>query len=306
MSLASLPAISYRTLDSSATLQALDQACRSWGAFVLTDSPLDVKHNSPLLTETARFFHSPPNFKHTVSRTKENPCGFYDAELTANTRDRKEIYDYSPEECSDDDFPWPSGMDVFREVVQRHYALCEDVAMTLLVAVSRNLGAPAEQLAGHFRPQHTSFLRLNYYPLVHDENTGPLGVNRHTDAGALTLLIQDEQAGLEVYRDGSWHAVGGESLVVNIGDVVQVWSNDRYVAPPHRVIASQGKERFSAPFFLNPHFDCVYEPLESLVDTDNPPVYKPISWAEFRGLRAAGDYADYGEEVQIHQYRIQR
>jgi isopenicillin N synthase-like dioxygenase len=81
-----------------------------------------------------------------------------------------------------------------------------------------------------------------------------------------------------------------------------VWSNDRYRAALHRVRASAGTERFSAPFFLNPSFEARYEPLPTMIDVEHPARYRAIPWGEFRMRRAAGDYADVGEEVQIHHY----
>jgi hypothetical protein len=95
--------------------------------------------------------------------------------------------------------------------------------------------------------------------------------------------------------------------VINIGDIVQVWSNDRYRAALHRVRASEGCERYSAPFFFNPAYDTTYAPLPTTLDSrTSVPLYRPIRWAEFRALRAAGDYADCGDEVQTHNYRINR
>jgi isopenicillin N synthase-like dioxygenase len=134
--------------------------------------------------------------------------------------------------------------------------------------------------------------------------TGYLGINHHTDAGALTLLLQDEQPGLEVFHDGAWKLVEPlpDALVVNIGDIVQVWSNDQYRAPLHRVLANADAERFSVPFFFNPAYSTVYAPLPSTVDTQRPPRYRPINWGEFRAHRAAGDYADAGEYHQISHY----
>ena len=133
---------------------------------------------------------------------------------------------------------------------------------------------------------------------------GHLGVNPHTDAGALTLLLQDDQPGLEVLRDGVWHVVEPrrDALVVNIGDIVQVWSNDRYTAALHRGRVSADAERFSAPFFFNPAYRTWYAPLVSTVDADHPARYRPIHWGEFRARRAAGDYADHGEYHSINQY----
>jgi len=123
----------------------------------------------------------------------------------------------------------------------------------------------------------------------------------------LTLLLQDGVVpGLEVFREGRWHLVEprADTLVVNIGDVLQVWSNDRYQAPLHRALAPSGRERYSAPFFYNPSYATDYAPLSSVVDSRNPARYRPINWGEFRALRAAGDYADHGAEVQIEHYAL--
>ena len=106
-------------------------------------------------------------------------------------------------------------------------------------------------------------------------------------------------------RAGQWHSISAErgSIVVNIGDVVQVWSNDRYIAPIHRVLASDQAVRYSAPFFLNPSFEASYAPLRGAL-RGAPPRYRAISWREFREGRARGDFADYGHEIQISDFRI--
>ena len=135
-------------------------------------------------------------------------------------------------------------------------------------------------------------------------DAGWLGVNHHTDAGALTVLLQADEPGLEVFHDGAWHLVEprSDALVVNIGDIVQVWSNDRYQAALHRVTTNMERDRYSVPFFLNPAYAACYAPLPSTVDDTHPARYRPINWGEFRRLRAAGDYADQGEEIQISHY----
>ena len=89
---------------------------------------------------------------------------------------------------------------------------------------------------------------------------------------------------------------------MNIGDIVQVWSNDRYTAALHRGLVSADAERFSAPFFFNPAYSTEYAPLPSTVDAQHPPRYRPINWGEFRARRAAGDYADHGEYHSISHY----
>src|SRR5262249_35211465 len=136
--------------------------------------------------------------------------------------------------------------------------------------------------------------------------TGHLGVHHHTDAGALTVLLQDDVSGLETNVDGHWILVEPVigALVVNIGDMVQVWSNDRYPAPLHRVRASTNRERYSLPFFFNPVSDAVYAPLAALTNGQSPPRYRAINWGKFRWKRQQGDYADYGAENQISDHRI--
>ena len=95
-----------------------------------------------------------------------------------------------------------------------------------------------------------------------------------------------------------------DALVVNIGDIVQVWSNDRYPAPAHRVRASTNRERYSLPFFFNPVSEAVYAPLAAVTNEQSPPRYRPINWGKFRWKRQQGDYADYGAENQISDHRI--
>jgi isopenicillin N synthase-like dioxygenase len=177
--------------------------------------------------------------------------------------------------------------------------------------VSEGLGAAASGLDAAFGAEHTSFLRLNFYP-VEDPLAGEaadaadLGIHHHTDAGGLTVLLQDNVLGLQVYRDGLWHSVQplAGAFVINIGDMVQVWSNDRYRAPVHRVLAMDRAERRSLPFFYNPAYSTMVAPLAAVVDAARPARYAPFSWGEFRRRRADGDFADYGTEVQISDYRL--
>jgi isopenicillin N synthase-like dioxygenase len=312
-----IPVISIARLEASSTLAALDMACREWGFFQVVDHGIDTEVIESLHRQMRTFFAQPLGAKRAISRTAENPWGFYDRELTKNTRDWKQIFDYGPPDGSSIQPQWPSALRSFRPAVEAFYRAAEALALRLLGAITLNLGMPRDALYADFAPAHTSYLRLNYYPRcprpartagLATPKTGHLGISHHTDAGALTLLVQDEQPGLEVYRYGEWHLVEPrrDALVINVGDIVQVWSNDRYPASLHRVIASADAERFSAPFFLNPAYAACYAPLPTAVTAARPPVYRRINWGEFRALRAAGDYADCGEEVQISHYRIPR
>jgi len=314
-----VPVVDLGQADRRQILREIDAACRDWGFFQV------VRHGVPMdLLDAVRaamheFFALPAPDKDAIRRTAENAWGFYDQELTKNRRDWKEIFDVGPEiafgALAGLRPQWPPRLPRFRPVMESFFAACEQVAFGVVRAISENLDMPANHLDAAFAPAHTSFLRLNHYPVCADPappdaelfpTKGQLGIHHHTDSGAVTVLLQDELPGLQVLRNGRWHLVQPleGALVINIGDVVQVWSNDRYRAALHRVLANARTARFSAPFFFNPAMDASYAPLPNACDATHPPRYRPISWGEFRSARAAGDYADLGEEVQISHYRM--
>lgn len=294
------------------------EACRVWGFFQIVAHGADPQVMAAAQDETRAFFAAPKPMKRALSRSKDNPWGFYDRELTKTARDKKEIFDIGPDAGGalegegpfEGATPWPEWRESFAPAMRAHFTVCEALSRTLLGHVSASLGAPRDALARAFLPRHTSFLRLNFYP-VEDPLAGEsdaragLGIHHHTDAGALTLLLQDEVSGLQVYRDGAWHSVAPleGAFVVNIGDMVQVWSNDLYRAPVHRVLAMERAERRSLPFFYNPAYTATVAPLPNLVAGARAR-YRAIPWGEFRRRRADGDFANYGREVQIADYRV--
>ncbi len=311
----SVPVIDIARLDSAGTLAELHAACRDWGFFQVVNHGIAPTVASDLMRVARAFFEQPAEAKQRISRTRENPWGYYDKELTKNVRDWKEVWDLGPADGKAIAPQWPDAVPGFRAAVEAYAQTSAALAFRLLGALSQNLGLPADHLAQWFRGSHTSFLRLNHYPLcpvpaapegLDQSAAGHLGVNYHTDAGALTLLLQDDQPGLEVFREGRWYLVEpcAGALVINIGDIVQVWSNDRYPAALHRVLVSSEKSRFSAPYFFNPDYRTTYAPLPTVVDERHPARYRPINWGEFRMRRADGDYADYGAEIQISDYVI--
>jgi len=304
-----VPVIDIEELEHADSLAAIDRACREWGFFQVTGHGIDQQLLADVMAVSQQFFGQSSEEKRRILRDADNPWGYYDKELTKNRQDWKEIYDFGPADGDKLKPRWPAGplRLRFEPVIRAYYASCKVLSMRLLSAIALNLGVSGEHLARGFDDAHTSFLRLNYYPKyplgLRDDR--PLGVGEHTDAGALTLLLQDRQPGLEVRRDDRWYLVEprADALVVNIGDIVQVWSNDRYRAALHRVITNTAADRYSLPFFLNPSWETSYEPLPTTVTAHEPAHYRRIHWREFRALRAAGDYADIGEEVQISHYR---
>ena len=321
---ASVPVIDIAavTQDSSAAaarsaVQAIATACREWGFFQVVNHGVPAQLVDDAVGAAQDFFAQPAEIKNEILRTRENPWGYYNNELTKNQRDKKEVFDYTVpgvDPIYGAENRWPRMEGNFRTTMTDYLAACENLSLTLLEAFCVGLDLPPDFMHRDFAGQHTGFIRLNYYP-VRDPLDGSdtphqpeadLGVHHHTDAGALTVLLQDSVGGLQVYRDGYWHNIPpvDGAFVINTGDMMQVWSNDLYHAAVHRVLAMQDRDRFSIPFFFNPAAGTTVEPLPSVVSDERPAHYRSIDWSEFRGRRTDGDYADYGPEVQIAQYRI--
>ncbi len=306
-------ASSVPIIDLAAPGEDLYAACRDWGFFQIINHGVALSLTERVWRETRSFFELPEATKAAVRRSRDNPWGWYDQELTKNRHDQKEVFDFTLEATAGSTpftgaNRWPAGQDQFRQAMLDWFSAMERVAATLLESLSIQLGVEPERLREAHGNPHTSFTRLNYYPISGapgDDGAPLLGIHPHADAGSITLLLQDDVPGLEVYRDGQWFSVEPrpDALVVNIGDMLQVWTNDRFKAPLHRVLPSRGRERYSIPFFFNPAYDAEVGPLPELLATTQAR-YHPFTWGEFRRRRADGDFADYGSEVQIEDYRV--
>ena len=147
----------------------------------------------------------------------------------------------------------------------------------------------ALDLDGHYFDdnidRHCSNLFATHYPEYDGAiEPGQLRLGAHTDYGSLTIVYQDEGAGgLQVHSGGRWIDVPAlpGSFVVNLGDLLARWTNDRWVSTLHRVVnpdaGSTGRSRrISIPFFQQPNYDALIECLRSCQGPSNPPRYPPI------------------------------
>lgn len=213
---------------------ALHDACRDFGFFMLTGHGIDPGLIEASLVLTDRFFEQPLAVKNRIRRSATNCWGFNDAELTKNRRDWKEILDIGPAvhegPLKGASPQWPD-IPGFRDTLSRLSDAMHETALWLVDEIAGSLGASIdlEEAFG----AHSSFLRLNHYPRCPDPAedtsqlvapTGELGISHHSDAGAVTVLVQDGLPGLQVFHDGRWIDVASErgAVVINIGDVVGV------------------------------------------------------------------------------------
>jgi isopenicillin N synthase-like dioxygenase len=296
--------------------------CATLGLFHVTGHGIPEAELDAFERAMRSFFALPAVEKRKLLRSRDNARGYYDEELTKNRPDWKEVFDYGAERAadgpdaahSDGRNQWPEALPELKPVLLRHHTACERIAKALLRAICASLDLDPGRLDPHFDGS-SSFVRLNRYPRCSDPaapdagpfpEAGHLGVHHHSDAGAFTLLYQDAVAGLQAWHDDRFELVEPVrgALTVNLGDMLQVWSNDRYRSPVHRVLARADRDRYSAPFFFNPRYDSVCQPLVDAFGNETTR-FRPISWAHFRDQRSAGDYADYGAEIQIEDFRIE-
>jgi len=109
-------------------------------------------------------------------------------------------------------------------------------------------------------------LRLLHYPSQETEDERQLGVGAHTDYGAITLLLQDETPGLQVFNDAdkTWVPIppNKDAYVVNIGDMLAMWTQGVFKSGLHRVINRSTKGRYSLPYFFDGNLKCVLAPFD--------------------------------------------
>lgn len=302
--------------DPSATERAaLDAACREHGFFLLRGHGIDDLIDRTW-AETARFFDADRSVREAIVRDAENPFGWFDRELTKRRRDHKEVFDFvDPTHAKiNTRNRWPD-LDGFQASMAAFYD-----AMAVLAGRTVHLLHDLLELDGTDRAamnldRRASSVRLNHYPVgdpVPEDERGDLvglgetALGLHTDPGTLTLLLQDDTGGLQTRtRNGEWLDVPPipGTIVVNLADAVQVWTNDRYVAAVHRVVPMTERRRFSIPFFGNPARGTMVEPLPSLGDTAR---YRAFDWSEFIRARQDDNFVDAGtDDAQISDYLIE-
>ncbi|PON56996.1 Isopenicillin N synthase [Parasponia andersonii] len=299
----------------------IGRACENWGFFQVINHGVPTELMAKVEEVGRRFFELPAEEKRKVKRDEFNAMGYHDGENTKNVRDWKEVFDFLVEDLTlipashepgDHELrtltnQWPASPPEFREVCQEYVREVEKLAFKLLGLVAESLGLPENRLNGFFKGQ-TSLVRFNHYPPCPFPELA-LGVGRHKDAGALTILAQDAVGGLQVRRktDQEWIPVrpNPNAFIINIGDIVQVWSNDKYESVEHRVVVNSVKERYSIPFFFFPRHDLLVKPFEEILNGESPR-YRVYNWGKFFATRNRSDFKKQAvENIQIHHFRIE-
>ena len=213
---------------------AISAACRTWGFFQITHHGVDPSLMAAFYAEQLAFFELPAPTKRGLARTLQNSKGWYNDEQTKQKVDWKEGFDIA-----------------VTPVMRRYFGVMEQLARKLVACMALGLGLPHDHFFAHFDAVHSSYLRLNHYPVC-PEPEKHRAISEHTDAGAVTVLSQGPYMvrSLQVLKpdDGVWYDVEPieGAFTINTGDIMQVWSNDLYRAPLHRVKAQPDKVRVTS------------------------------------------------------------
>ena len=304
------------------TAAAIDAACRDIGFFAITGHDVEGALVARLRRLAHAFFERPMAEKlacrHPVAGTNRgyHPVGgetLAQANDAAAPPDLKEFFHVGPVDVSDDPYYtstegrlhfapniWPAQPAELERAATEYYR-----AMSRLIQFLMRLAALALDVDEHFFDakvdRSIGTMRLNYYPAqTAPPAPGQLRASAHTDYGGFTILSgEDVPGGLQVRtRGGDWIDVptAPTRFVVNIGDLLMRWTNDRWLSNLHRVVNPPAgtAARLSIAFFNHPNYDALIECLPS----QGPPRHPPVRSGEYRdakyaktllaGARAAG------------------
>ena len=187
---------------------------------------------------------------------------------------------------------WPADLPGFRETTLAYMNTLEALCRKLVRLYALALDLPDTFLDACFAKPHL-ILRMSRYPLIDRADESVASLVPHTDSGFMTLLPPNKVQGLSILLpDGRWmdapHVEG--AFVVNGGDILHRWTNERFLSTPHRVRNVSGQLRYALPFFFDPDHDTMIECLPSCRSVDQSAKYPPIKFGDYALWFAAQRY----------------
>ncbi|HEX5655563.1 MAG TPA: 2OG-Fe(II) oxygenase family protein [Polyangiales bacterium] len=283
-----VPVIDLHSADAA---RAVDEAGRSVGFMQVVNHGLQLK---PLFQAIDTLFALPIAEKlalrppHAGINRGYAPMGSealaYSLGVDAPLPDLFEAFNLGPEQVPDD--PWYRQNDFFapnlwpavpsvRSAMDAYFLDAVQLALRLTDLFAVALALP-DRFFRPFVDRSTLTLRCNYYGGAAPK-AGQLRMGAHTDYGIVTVLAADRVPGLQILHDGAWHDVMPDegALLVNLGDLTALWTNDRWRSTLHRVLPG-GSTRRSAALFFDGNYDARIEPLPTCVSPENPARYAPV------------------------------
>ncbi len=290
------------------------RACTDLGFFYICNHGIEEQLRERYFSAAREFFALPLEQKLAAdARASKAHRGYFPIHAENNdpggSVDLKEGFDIMAEHAPEDErvragLPfhgpnrWPDGLPEFRATSMNYYDALTELAGAMMQAIAVALDLPpwyfGDKLDGPL-----AMLRMLHYPPQEGEITKQeIGTGAHTDYGLLTILAQDDNGGLQVQtQDGEWidaPPIPG-TFVVNIGDELQRWSNDKLNSNPHRVINTSNKDRYSAPFFFHAAYDTTIDCLPTCRDEGRSAKYDPITAGEYMWQRFTATFVHHDE-----------
>lgn len=303
VSTATLPVIDISGLSSSSLADRkavgakLRAACLDKGFFYISNHGVPEDLVADVFAEAAAFFALSAEQKARVDKAKSKANRGYEP-LQGQTLepgappDLKEGYYIGPEHEPDDPRvvagmfnhgpnQWPSERPRFRPVMEAYRDIMLDLSATMMRGMALSLDLPENYFEGFTNDVMATVRLLHYPPQPAQGNPAQKGAGAHTDFGGLTLLRQGEIGGLQVWDQGNGSWIHADPLpgtyVVNLGDMISRWTNDRYRSTVHRVVNVSGQERYSVPFFYTGNYAYQVECIPTCLVPGEQPKYPPIT-----------------------------
>jgi isopenicillin N synthase-like dioxygenase len=281
----------------------IGEACRNIGFFYLTGHGVPAAMPAAVFREAKRFFALPAEQKQKIAIEK-SAChrGYFalggenlDPAKQREAGDFKEGLkigrDLSPEHPLvkagtplHGPNQWPGDLPGWKETMQGYYDALVKLGREIMHAFALALELPENHFDRWLTGPMATLGPLHYPPQLGRITSARIGAGAHTDFGCLTILAQDPVGGLQVRNSaGSWidaPYVEG-SFVVNIGDMMERWTNGVFSSTQHRVINTSGRDRYSLPFFFDPVFEADLTCLETCQGPGNPPKYPPTTGGQY-------------------------
>ncbi|KEH18558.1 putative flavanone 3-dioxygenase [Medicago truncatula] len=283
----SIPTIDLQGLDASnrsEIIQKIAHACRNYGFFQIVNHGVPEEVINNMMSVSKEFFNLPEsermkNYSDDPLKTTRLSTSFnVKTEKVSNWRDYLRLHCHPLEDYVHE---WPANPPSFREDVAEYSRQLRRLALRLLDAISESLGLEKDYI-NNTLGKHGQHMAINYYPPCPEPDL-TYGLPAHADPNVITILLQNDVAGLQVLKDGKWVTINPvpNTFIVNIGDQIQVISNDRYKSVLHRALVNSEKERMSIPTFYCPSPDAIIRPAPQLIDNYHTVQYKEFEYNEY-------------------------